>query len=72
VDGFSASAALTQPLIEMAPHLTAQTAGYIPFFVTTALMGVPALVLIVVVMVFQPKPAPKAPGQAAGVPAPTV
>lgn len=72
VDGFSASAALTQPLIEMAPHLTAQTAGYIPFFITTALMGVPALVLIVVVMVFQPKPAPKTQAQGAADPTPAI
>lgn len=72
VDGFSASAALTQPLIEMAPHLTAQTAGYIPFFITTALMGVPALVLIVVVMVFQPKPTPKPQAQGATDPAPAI
>ncbi len=72
VDGFSASTALTQPLIEMAPHLTAQTAGYIPFFITTALMGVPALVLIVVVRVFQPKPAPKTQAQGVADPTPAI
>src|SRR5690606_12523815 len=72
VDGFSASTALTQPLIEMAPHLTAQTAGYMPFFITTALMGVPALVLIVVVMVFQPKPAPKTQAQGVADPTPAI
>jgi PAT family beta-lactamase induction signal transducer AmpG len=62
VDGFSASAAFTEPFIAMAPHLTAQTAGYIPFFVATALMGLPAILLILAVMAFrpQPKPAPSA------------
>jgi len=49
VDGFSAMPALVEPLAAMAPHLTAQTAGYIPFFITTALMGVPAILLILLV-----------------------
>lgn len=66
VDGFSASASLVGPLAAMAPHLTAKTAGYIPFFVATALMGIPAILLILVVMRFQPRPAPPPkPGTAA-------
>lgn len=58
VDAFSASPSFVRPIMEMAPHLTAQTAGYVPFFITTALMGVPALLLILVVIFFQPKPEP--------------
>ncbi|MEP0707905.1 MAG: MFS transporter [Parvibaculum sp.] len=58
VDGFSASPGIVGPIMEMAPHLTAQTAGYVPFFISTALMGVPALLLILVVIFFQPKPEP--------------
>ncbi|PKP77256.1 MAG: AmpG family muropeptide MFS transporter [Alphaproteobacteria bacterium HGW-Alphaproteobacteria-3] len=58
VDGFSATPALVEPLAAMAPHLTAQTAGYIPFFITTALMGVPAILLILLVGYARPGPAP--------------
>ncbi|PKQ09788.1 MAG: AmpG family muropeptide MFS transporter [Alphaproteobacteria bacterium HGW-Alphaproteobacteria-12] len=58
VDGFSAAPRLTESIVSMAPHLTAKTAGYIPFFITTSLMGVPAILLILVVMRVRPGPRP--------------
>lgn len=58
VDGFSATPSLVQPLAAMAPHLTAETAGYIPFFITTAAMGLPAILLILLVAWRRPGPAP--------------
>ena len=61
VDGFSASPSLVGPIAAAAPHLTAQTAGYVPFFVSTALMGVPAILLILLVMKVRPGPAEKQP-----------
>ena len=61
VDGFSASPSLVGPIAAAAPHLTAQTAGYVPFFVSTALMGVPAILLILLVMKVRPGPAGKQP-----------
>ena len=61
VDGFSATSSLVQPLVAMAPHLTAETAGYIPFFITTAAMGLPAILLILLVAWKRPGPAPANP-----------
>lgn len=63
VDAFSASPSLVGPVVAIAPHLTAVTAGYVPFFVSTALMGVPAIALILIVTRFQPRPRPAAGGQ---------
>ncbi|MCF8469745.1 MAG: hypothetical protein K9G30_03085, partial [Parvibaculum sp.] len=58
VDGFSAAPRLAESIMSMAPHLTGKTAGYIPFFITTSLMGVPAILLILVVMRVRPGPRP--------------
>lgn len=66
VDGFSASPGMVRPIMEMAPHLTAQTAGYVPFFISTALMGLPAILLILLVMKVRPGPAEKQPNHTAG------
>ncbi|WP_421863572.1 hypothetical protein [Parvibaculum sp.] len=70
VDGFSASPRIAGPIAEAAPHLTMQTAGYVPFFITTALMGLPAILLILLVMHVRPGPdkpeAAKQPDQGPG------
>lgn len=46
VDRFGAEGPLRDFLIAHAPLLTAKTVGYVPFFITTGLMGIPALLLI--------------------------
>lgn len=70
VDGFSANPRIAGPIAEAAPHLTMQTAGYVPFFITTALMGLPAILLILLVMHVRPGPdkpeAAKQPDQGPG------
>ena len=47
VDHFSAAGPVRDFVMAYAPLLTEKTAGYVPFFVITGLMGLPALVLIV-------------------------
>lgn len=46
VDWYGAQGTLRDVLIGYAPTLTAKTAGYVPFFVTTGLLGLPAILLI--------------------------
>lgn len=46
VDWYGAQPALRDLLVGYAPTLTAKTAGYVPFFVTTGLLGLPAILLI--------------------------
>ncbi|MEN6541366.1 AmpG family muropeptide MFS transporter [Parvibaculum sp.] len=46
VDWYGAQAPLRDLLIGYAPDLTARTAGYVPFFATTGLLGLPAVLLI--------------------------
>lgn len=47
VDGFSAPGPIRDWLMAEAPHLTAKTAGYVPFFTLTGLMALPAIALII-------------------------
>lgn len=47
VDGFSAPGPIRDWLMVEAPHLTAKTAGYVPFFTLTGLMALPAIALII-------------------------
>lgn len=54
VDWFAAHPAITSLLGGMG----AKTDGYIPFFVCTALMGIPAVLLVVYVSRIEPTPAP--------------
>ncbi len=46
VDWFSVQTTLTNALFNFAPGLTTKTVGYVPFFVATALAGIPAIVII--------------------------
>lgn len=46
VDSWSAPGGLHDTLLAAAPGLTAKTVGYVPFFATTGLMGLPAILLI--------------------------
>lgn len=46
VDAYAGPGALRDFVMSHAPSLTEKTAGYVPFFVTTGLMGLPAIVLI--------------------------
>ncbi len=46
VDSWSAPGGLHDTLLVAAPGLTAKTVGYVPFFATTGLMGLPAILLI--------------------------
>lgn len=46
VDWWSAQAPVRDFLIARAPLLTAETAGYVPFFITTGLMALPAILIL--------------------------
>jgi len=48
VDAFSAPGPIRDFVMAHAPMLSEKTAGYVPFFITTGVMGLPALVLIVI------------------------
>lgn len=48
VDWWGGQSGLRDLLIGQAPALTEKTAGYVPFFVTTGLMGLPAIVILLV------------------------
>ncbi|MDO8837510.1 MAG: hypothetical protein Q7V31_01175 [Parvibaculum sp.] len=49
------SPAIAEALVGVAPGLTPATVGYVPFFISTALMGVPAIALILLVMAHRKK-----------------
>lgn len=50
VDWYAVRPAIAEALVGVAPGLTPATVGYVPFFISTALMGVPAILLILLVM----------------------
>ncbi|HEY4342754.1 MAG TPA: AmpG family muropeptide MFS transporter, partial [Parvibaculum sp.] len=46
VDGYGAPGPIRDFVMAHAPSLTEKTAGYVPFFLTTGSMGLPAIALI--------------------------
>jgi PAT family beta-lactamase induction signal transducer AmpG len=46
VDGYAAPGPIRDFVMSHAPFLTEKTAGYVPFFITTGAMGLPAIFLI--------------------------
>jgi PAT family beta-lactamase induction signal transducer AmpG len=50
VDWYALHPGIAEALVGAAPGLTPATVGYVPFFISTALMGVPAILLILLVM----------------------
>jgi PAT family beta-lactamase induction signal transducer AmpG len=60
VDWYGALAPVRDFLILHAPGLTAKTAGYVPFFLTTGSLGLPAILLIFYLKRHDPPPPAKA------------
>ncbi len=54
VDWYGGQPWLRDLLMAHAPALTAKTAGYVPFFVTTGLLGIPAILLILYLLAREP------------------
>ena len=55
VDWYALRPGIAEFLVGAAPGLTPATVGYVPFFISTALMGVPAILLILLVMAHRRK-----------------
>lgn len=56
VDWYGAEGGIGEFLLAHAPGLTAKTAGYVPFFLTTGSMGLPAILLILYLRRYDPVP----------------
>lgn len=60
VDGYGAPGPIRDFVMSHAPSLTEKTAGYVPFFLTTGSMGIPAIFLILYLRRYDRPVAPRA------------